>query len=445
MNALGHWGEDEDNFDCDTCNRTFISWDGCRQHMSALNHWHTDKCDTCDKRFSNKTEAGQHMDSVGHRSSPYCTSCERYFQDLSDLYLHFNSPIHLRVDPTHLAPTPPVRLASVSCPATDSLLAPPAVVLSSPQPTANPHRASHLEPVLTTVSARPAIATPPVNPTPAINAPQTALSVLVDTWPVMPSTMRNPFEDFIEMDNHSSTKLHYQSITFMRPHQTFSFEELRLSDYNAGCKPTTGRAGAVVRAIYRDQATQTDTDTALASLAYVPTTSAQASTTDPTVHDLDAKGRDSINTNPSFSPSEIGPQQTGSVVRPRVLSCPFCQSGFNAVWEVAEHLESTSCEQSPDLDRSSIHHRQCQQDPDEVMTVRTTDRHTNSHKNESLLYRCPNRAGSCKGKFMSSFTELLAHLESEVCGFIKREDLWKDISECKNLWKDIDDCQSLSL
>jgi hypothetical protein len=223
MNALGHWGEDEDNFVCDKCNRTFNSWDTCRQHMSAVNHWHTDKCDTCDKRFTNKTEAGQHMDSVGHRSSPYCTSCERYFQDLSDLYLHFNSPIHLRVNPTHFAPTPPVRSASVSCPATDSLLAPPAVVLSSPQPTTNSHRASHLEPVVITVPARPVIATPPVNPTPVANAPQTAISVLVDTWPMMPSTMCNPFEVFIEMDNRSSTTSHYQSITFMRPHQTFSF------------------------------------------------------------------------------------------------------------------------------------------------------------------------------------------------------------------------------
>jgi hypothetical protein len=40
---------------------------------------------------------------------------------------------------------------------------------------------------------------------------------------------------------------------------------------------------------------------------------------------------------------------------------------------------------------------------------------------------------------MSSFAQLLAHLEGESCGFVKREDLWKDISECKDLWEDIDD------
>lgn len=217
-----------------------------------------------------------------------------------------------------------------------------------------------------------------------------------------------------------------------------------MSDYNAGCKPTAGRAGAAVRAIYRDQATQTDIDTALASSAYVPVTSSRVTMTGFTVNESSAKGRDTIDTNPTFSPSGIEPQQTESVVRPRVLSCPFRQSGFNAVWEVAEHLESTSCEQAADLNRNSIHRRQCQQDPDEVMTVHTTNRHADSHMTELLLYRCPNRAGSCKGKSMSSFTELLAHLESEVCGFIKREDLWKDISECKTFWKDIDDCRSLS-
>jgi hypothetical protein len=57
------------------------------------------------------------------------------------------------------------------------------------------------------------------------------------------------------------------------------------------------------------------------------------------------------------------------------------------------------------------------------MTVHTTNRHVDNHMSVLLLYRCPNKAGSCKGKLMTSFAELLAHLECETCGFIKREDL----------------------
>jgi hypothetical protein len=137
--------------------------------------------------------------------------------------------------------------------------------------------------------------------------------------------------------------------------------------------------------------------------------------------------------------SEIKCQQTEPVVRPRVLSCPFCYVGFNAVWEVAEHLESSSCQKRPDLNRSSMYRRQCQQDPNGIMTVHNSAGDVGSLTTETRLYHCPNNAGGCNGKFMSSFAQLLAHLEGESCGFVKREDLWKDISECKDLWEDIDD------
>jgi hypothetical protein len=102
MDALNHRVEDEDDdeFECDKCDRTFGLWDACKQHMTALNHWYTDKCDTCDRRFVNKQAAEQHMDALEHRSSPYCKSCERYFQHPSDLFQHMNSPIHMRADPS---------------------------------------------------------------------------------------------------------------------------------------------------------------------------------------------------------------------------------------------------------------------------------------------------------------------------------------------------------
>jgi hypothetical protein len=226
----------------------------------------------------------------------------------------------------------------------------------------------------------------------------------------------------------------------MRPHQSFSFEELRSADYKAGCKPTISSVGMDMRVVYCDQSTQAGIPSPPASSVYASATSSLATTPGVAADAYKTKARDSTNMNSTFLFSEIKSQQTEPIVQPSVLSCPFCQITFNAVWEVAEHLESTFCEQSPDLNRSSMHRRQCQQDPDGVVTVQITNRGVNGHITESLLYRCPNKARSCKGKFMTSFAELLAHLESEVCGFIKREELWKDISECKGLWKDSSDC-----
>ncbi|GAB7353807.1 hypothetical protein MBLNU459_g4186t1 [Dothideomycetes sp. NU459] len=59
-------------------------------------------------------------------------------------------------------------------------------------------------------------------------------------------TANTPFAPHIEKDSASSTNSHYQSITFQQPYQAFSFEELRLADYNAGRRygNTNGQAGA---------------------------------------------------------------------------------------------------------------------------------------------------------------------------------------------------------
>lgn len=59
-------------------------------------------------------------------------------------------------------------------------------------------------------------------------------------------TATTPFAAHIEKDPGSSSNSHYQSITFQQPYQGFSFEELRLADYNAGRRygNSNGQAGA---------------------------------------------------------------------------------------------------------------------------------------------------------------------------------------------------------
>lgn len=169
--------------------------------------------------------------------------------------------------------------------------------------------------------------------------------------------------------------------------------------------------------------------------AYLRTRTRPSSSWIHSLRSLPKLGLQPTNDYPIFSLSEIKSQQTEPIMRPTILSCPFCHSSFNAVWEVSEHLETSSCEQRWDLNRGSIHHHYHKHDPNGIITLQPSGSITGTH-----LYRCPNEAECCKAKPMTSFTELLAHLEGESCGFVKREDLWKDISECGNLWKGIGDC-----
>ncbi|OJJ49056.1 hypothetical protein ASPZODRAFT_1385725 [Penicilliopsis zonata CBS 506.65] len=66
--------------------------------------------------------------------------------------------------------------------------------------------------------------------------------------PVPPSdgTGSTPFNPFTEKDGTSTTTNHYQSISFMQPYSKYSFEELRLGDYNQGRRygNGSGQAGA---------------------------------------------------------------------------------------------------------------------------------------------------------------------------------------------------------
>lgn len=66
--------------------------------------------------------------------------------------------------------------------------------------------------------------------------------------PVPPSdgTGSTPFNPVVEKDSGSNLNNHYQSISFMQPYSKYSFEELRLGDYNQGRRfgNGSGQAGA---------------------------------------------------------------------------------------------------------------------------------------------------------------------------------------------------------
>lgn len=572
MDALDHW-DDDDEFECDKCDRTFTTQAGCNQHMTALGHWYTDLCDTCSRRFVNQKAAEQHMDALDHWASPYCSSCDRYFERPSDLNQHMNSSIHIRADPINTALGPLVSSVPVSQSAPANFVTVPAASSSFPL-LSNPRETPQCDFTTNTAPARPVVAIPPAAPAPAVNTPQSTSGILADTQLTKPCTTCIPFKPFIENDTSSSMVAHYQSISCMRPHWAFSFEELRLADYRAGCRPTNNDVGAILSVTHRDQSTQANIPCPPKSSVYLSATSSRATTpshpaknldngasesrtttnshtqgdrttltadenasynviqeacceatkllidddnkprwikhgvgllrilqckTTTTLHILmladdsgkiclnfdvpldfalqtfrstrtvqlsisgpedevdsyfcifedepkakqflDAlleavvRAQDSIPDESAFSLSEIKSQQTEPVVRSRVLSCPFCHIGFNAAWEVAGHLETSSCQERPDLNCSSIHRHQLQQDLEGTMVLQTS---TPGSKTD--LYRCPNTSGGCKAKFMSSFTELIAHLEGESCGFTTREDLWKDISECGDLWEGIGGC-----
>ncbi|GKZ89861.1 hypothetical protein AnigIFM59636_001108 [Aspergillus niger] len=64
--------------------------------------------------------------------------------------------------------------------------------------------------------------------------------------PPSDGTGSTPFSPFTEKDGNTTGMNHYQSITFMAPYSKYSFEELRLADYNQGRRfgNGSGQAGA---------------------------------------------------------------------------------------------------------------------------------------------------------------------------------------------------------
>ncbi|KAH0384360.1 hypothetical protein KCU92_g4523, partial [Aureobasidium melanogenum] len=260
MNALDHWSvsseeEDDDEFECDRCDRIFSSWEGCKQHMSALNHWFTDICDTCDRRFVNRHALDQHRSALGHRALHRCTKCNCSFQTENDWFKHMTSPIHTRAEPIHSAtvspvgPTPTPRSAPTAArtpiapvPSTSAVASSP-TSSTRPQPSSRPPAPS---PSVNSTSARLSVRGHNFTPVSAVVSAQSSTSVLPVIQPRNTGTISTPFLAFIERDNAASIDSHYQSITFMQHYQTFSFEELRLADYRAGRRPiyTNQQTGA---------------------------------------------------------------------------------------------------------------------------------------------------------------------------------------------------------
>ncbi|TIA19085.1 hypothetical protein D6C81_04824 [Aureobasidium pullulans] len=123
---------------------------------------------------------------------------------------------------------------------------------------------------------------------------------------------------------------------------------------------------------------------------------------------------------------QIEPTREIQKETPQRTTCPFCRAGFRAVFEVAQHLETSFCHVRPNLNLSNIYQGLRKQDPDGMLTVQATGP-------DAPLYRCPYTTGSCGGKLVPSLTALLAHLEGGSCRFISVADLKKDIGD----WSDI--------
>ncbi|KAJ5304924.1 uncharacterized protein N7443_004584 [Penicillium atrosanguineum] len=64
--------------------------------------------------------------------------------------------------------------------------------------------------------------------------------------PTCEGTAGTPFNPFTEKDTNTSATNHYQSVSFMQPYNKWSFEELRLADYQQGRRHgnNTGQAGS---------------------------------------------------------------------------------------------------------------------------------------------------------------------------------------------------------
>jgi nuclear pore complex protein Nup98-Nup96 len=62
--------------------------------------------------------------------------------------------------------------------------------------------------------------------------------------PTCEGTSGTPFNPFTEKDTNTSATNHYQSISFMQPYSKWSFEELRLADYQKGIRHGNGSGQA---------------------------------------------------------------------------------------------------------------------------------------------------------------------------------------------------------
>ncbi|KAH8730373.1 zinc finger protein [Phaeosphaeriaceae sp. PMI808] len=92
MNDTGHW---EPEFECETCTRSFNTQESANQHMNDTGHWEPEfECETCSRSFRTQKSVDQHMEALDHYKRHYCNDCNKAFQDGNSLKMHLNSSIH---------------------------------------------------------------------------------------------------------------------------------------------------------------------------------------------------------------------------------------------------------------------------------------------------------------------------------------------------------------
>ena len=144
------------------------------------------------------------------------------------------------------------------------------------------------------------------------------------------------------------------------------------------------------------------------------------------------------------------------------VACPFCNCGFTSASGVSHHLETGSCPNNTDIDRSTIYHAIRQRDPHGIVTFKQLEwhsetptqveaperawngqnyecylchrqflalqglkQHLNSPAHQQKIYHCPSR--KCARPFVS-LAAMFNHLESESCGFIRFEQVQQNVN-----------------
>ncbi|KAF2673929.1 hypothetical protein BT63DRAFT_476377 [Microthyrium microscopicum] len=93
MNALDHW---DPEYECDFCNKVFATQQSCNDHMESLGHWDEGyDCDTCIKTYSKESSCEEHMDQFGHREPQFeCDLCDRKFTTMQGCVQHMDALYH---------------------------------------------------------------------------------------------------------------------------------------------------------------------------------------------------------------------------------------------------------------------------------------------------------------------------------------------------------------
>lgn len=380
------------SYECDSCSREFGSWQGCRQHMDALSHWQwPHECETCDKRFGTEQASAQHMNALDHWDSEddddedededsddddddfECDSCDRTFTLWSGCRQHMDALGHSRFP--HDCDTCEKRFGTIQ----------------------GSHQHMHA----------------------------------LGRWEhLYCRACERYFNRAGDLDQHMNSPIHTRADPIQRPAAPFSPPITRPVPPPSVARsvpaprhpPVASPAPApplppvvTINPVPRPQPVVNRTSTT--SIAKPPlAVNTQSKQT---------KGDNTLSMSRIMC-QQIEPTREIQKETPQRTTCPFCRAGFRAVFEVAQHLETSFCHVRPNLNLSNIYQGLRKQDPDGMLTVQATGP-------DAPLYRCPYTTGSCGGKLVPSLTALLAHLEGGSCGFISVADLKKDIGD----WSDI--------